>query len=199
MSIKVYISGKMTGIQDLNVRKFREAESRLREKGFIPVNPHNIHPVNTYHYTWADYMRADIKALCDCQVIAVLDDWQDSPGAILEVKIALSLGMKMICAHTLKVLDSPDPKEMDRVPLKYILKSLKREIGYRHSVYKNMVLSGKMKQEEADHEIKVFEQIQKDYKDLKFIGATTAQPIPSQSQGSLFGESGNDESRFSEL
>jgi hypothetical protein len=186
MKQKVYISGKMTGLRDLNFPKFEAAEKLLRENGYEVVNPHKIHPVNCYHYTWHDFMRNDIKALVDCHIIAVLDDWKESRGAIVEVQTALSLDIKMICAHTLKVIDSADAVETSRIALKYILKSVKREIQMRKVVYRSKVMGGTMKQEEADHEIRVMEQIYQDYKDLKFLGATTAQPIQKESQGNLF-------------
>ncbi len=37
---KIYISGKMTGIENLNREKFEVAEKFLRDNGFDPVNPH---------------------------------------------------------------------------------------------------------------------------------------------------------------
>ena len=43
--------------------------------------------------TWAEYMRTDIRALVDCEVIALLPGWGQSRGARREVSIADELGM----------------------------------------------------------------------------------------------------------
>lgn len=40
-------------------------------------------------------MRADIKALCDCDHVVVLPGWEKSRGATLEVFIATQLGMRV--------------------------------------------------------------------------------------------------------
>lgn len=124
MAKKVYISGKMTGLQDLNIKKFNEAETKLRSNGFIPVNPHKILP---YHpnRTWEEYMKADIKELMTCDIIAVLDDWKNSKGAIVEVKTALTVGMPLMCAHTLEMLETNDEPTEDytkRIPTKHVMK-----------------------------------------------------------------------------
>lgn len=179
---KVYISGKMTGLLDLNVPKFKEAETRLIENGFHPVNPHSIHPADVSKYTWSDFMRADIKALMDCDMIAVLDDWSGSKGAKAEVWIGLILGMPVMCAHSLLVLEDllPDEAEgTDTITLSHILKELKREKAMRKNVYKGMILSGKISEQEAKHRICIINKIILDYKAFKLVGSNTN--VPSQS------------------
>lgn len=47
------------------------------------------------------------------------------------------------------------------------IKAIKRKIGFRKKVYPNLVLSGKMTQQQSDKQIFVFEEILKDYEDLK--------------------------------
>ena len=44
-------------------------------------------------------------------------------------------------------------------------KGVERELGYRRRVYANRVTEGKMRQEQADHEIALFEAILADYTD----------------------------------
>lgn len=91
-----YISGKITGL-DINVAKanFKEGEKVVHEMGAISVNPFDILEQKD-EYTWVDYMRADIKALCDCDGILMLPDWKESEGAKLELHIAERLQMEVI-------------------------------------------------------------------------------------------------------
>lgn len=88
--MRIYISGPMTGLPDLNFPAFHAAAFRLRAAGFAVVNPAELNPGST---DWHECMRADIRALCDCQGIALLDGWMDRSGAHLEVHIAHRLGM----------------------------------------------------------------------------------------------------------
>lgn len=88
---RVYISGPMTGLQDLNFPAFNAAAYSLRAQGHQVVNPAEVNPDITM--TWEQCMRADIKALCDCDTIALLPGWETSRGAHLEVHVAHRLGL----------------------------------------------------------------------------------------------------------
>lgn len=99
--MRVYISGPMTNMPDLNFPAFNEAARRLRSLGFEVVNPAELNPDPAT--PWAQCMRTDIKALCDCDVIALLPGWEKSKGAHLELQIAhrLELEIKTIKELTL--------------------------------------------------------------------------------------------------
>lgn len=89
---KVYISGRITG--DPHYReKFARAERVLRRRGYEPVNPTKGEP-DGKEWTW--YMRRDIKKLCDCDRICMLNDWPESKGATVENSIARELGMPVM-------------------------------------------------------------------------------------------------------
>ena len=93
---KVYISGAISGLPIEDVKmSFNSAEKTLEERGFIPVNPIKVQPF-VKGFTWLDYMKADIKALVDCDAIYLLDNWESSKGAVIEVDLALSLGIYVI-------------------------------------------------------------------------------------------------------
>jgi hypothetical protein len=92
--MRVYISGPMTGIADLNFPAFNLAAAMLRQKGVEAVNPAEVNPDSAM--PWEQCMRADIKALCDCDTIALLPGWERSRGAHLEVHIAHRLGMRVV-------------------------------------------------------------------------------------------------------
>lgn len=88
--MKVYISGPISGIPYEEVEKaFNEAEVMLQERGYEVVNPlKNGLPRES---TWFQHMRADLKLLLDCDVIYMLDGWNNSKGAQIELKIAFDL------------------------------------------------------------------------------------------------------------
>ncbi len=101
---RVYLSGPMTGLPDLNFPAFNAAAFRLRTQGLDVVNPAEINPDAAL--TWEQCMRADIKALCECDVIALLPGWEGSKGAHLEVHIAHRLGIKVTALDTLLCSES---------------------------------------------------------------------------------------------
>ena len=89
---RIYISGPMTGLPLLNFPAFHEAAATLRRAGYDVVNPAEINPDSAM--TWEQCMRADIKALCDCDAVALLPGWMNSKGAHLEVHIGHRLGLR---------------------------------------------------------------------------------------------------------
>ena len=91
--MKVYISGKITNNANYKA-DFEAAELALKIAGFQPVNPAEEKLPDGA--TWADYMRRDIKLLCDCDAIYMLDGWQESAGAKIEHKLARKLGIEII-------------------------------------------------------------------------------------------------------
>lgn len=90
--LRVYISGPMTGRPNHNKPAFYAAAALLGEAGHIPVNPAEV-CAQLGATEWTDCMRADIKALCDCDAIALLPGWEMSQGAQLELHIAHRLGL----------------------------------------------------------------------------------------------------------
>jgi hypothetical protein len=89
----VYLSGPMTGLPELNFPAFHAQADRLRLLGYEVVNPAEINPDAAM--PWNECMRADIKALCDCDVIALLPGWGASTGAHLELHIAHRIGIQV--------------------------------------------------------------------------------------------------------
>jgi hypothetical protein len=91
--MRIYISGKITGIEEEALRLFEKAELELVSKGFKVVNPMKLN--HNHNKDWHSYMKEDIKALCDCESIYMLSNWMDSKGAIIEHTIAIYLGIKV--------------------------------------------------------------------------------------------------------
>ena len=89
----IYISGPMTGIENLNRDMFDEAESLLRECGENPINPHNFPEQKSYE----DYLLLDLEMIAmAADAIALLPGWENSPGAKKELKTAIELGLEVI-------------------------------------------------------------------------------------------------------
>lgn len=93
---RVYISGPMTGLPDLNFPAFFAEAERQQALGHVVVNPAELNPPGT---SWKDCMRRDIEELAGCDAIVMLDGWHLSPGAHLEMHIAHRLEMEIIFAE----------------------------------------------------------------------------------------------------
>jgi hypothetical protein len=89
----------MSGLPELNFPAFHAAAATLRAKGLEVVNPAEINPDSSM--PWEQCMKADIKALCDCDALVMLPGWERSKGAHLEVHIAHRLGMQILPAADL--------------------------------------------------------------------------------------------------
>jgi hypothetical protein len=88
----IYISGPMTGHEDLNFPAFYEAEEILKARGFEVINPAAIEQPDK---TWEACMRKDNVELMRADMIVTLPNWERSKGARLEVEIGTALGMKV--------------------------------------------------------------------------------------------------------
>jgi len=92
MKKKIYIAGKVTGEdQEQCITKFQNAKDLVEIMGYEAVNPLEV--VGDWKTPWNEAMKKCIKALADCDVILMLDDWNFSKGAKLELQIALALGL----------------------------------------------------------------------------------------------------------
>lgn len=89
--IKIYISGKITGIEEEAPRLFEKGVEQIEHIGHIGINPMKL--THEHNKTWEAYMKEDIKALCECDGIYMLRNWTDSEGAIWEHFIAKKLKM----------------------------------------------------------------------------------------------------------
>lgn len=87
---------------ELNFPVFNAEAARLRALGFEVVNPADLNPVPDTG--WHECMRNDLKALLDCDALALLDGWQRSAGAHLEMHVAHRVGMEIVIAREVKRL-----------------------------------------------------------------------------------------------
>jgi hypothetical protein len=88
---RVYISGRIKGYPD-SIDHFARAEHQLtRRDGHEVVNPHKIDAGG--EPTYEDFMRADLKALLNCDAIYMLEGWERSVGARCEHMVAAVCGL----------------------------------------------------------------------------------------------------------
>lgn len=90
---RIYLSGPMTGLPELNFPAFAAMTANLRAAGHTVTNPAELSPDGG---SWNDCMRRDIKTLMDCDTVARLPGWHTSKGARLQVHIAERLGITVV-------------------------------------------------------------------------------------------------------
>lgn len=95
---RIYLSGPMTGIPEHNFPAFNAEAARLRDLGYDVINPVDLNPIEAQS-SWHQCMRNDLAALLTCDALALLDGWQGSAGAHLEMHVAHRVGMEIIVAR----------------------------------------------------------------------------------------------------
>lgn len=113
---KVYLSGPITGKPNDNIEEFEKYKQKFKNLNYEVVNPHDLftrefvddlnRKLENKEITFEEYhdtfMRTDIKAMMDCDFVAVLNGYENSKGANIEVYIARNINMPIIDAVTLK-------------------------------------------------------------------------------------------------
>ena len=89
--MKVYIAGKITGLENYQ-QKFRAAQDRLEARGYSVMNP----AVLPLGFDYEDYMRICFAMIDVCDAVYMLDNWEDSPGAIREHLYAWRTGKEIM-------------------------------------------------------------------------------------------------------
>ena len=96
----VYLSGKMTGLEESEYKEnFRKAEMFYRACGYEVINPCNLSEVvlkRKPNASYEDFMRVDLWALRSCTHIALLENWESSPGARREKAEAERNGLEIM-------------------------------------------------------------------------------------------------------
>ena len=104
MKKKTYISGKITGLDEEHCKEmFLDAYNHIVFKGEEqPKLPIYITPfeskykwVNKLLSEWLCHMISDIRILVKCDKIAMLSNWKNSTGAVIEWCIAKLMRIKI--------------------------------------------------------------------------------------------------------
>ena len=99
---KIYLSGPMTGLPNLNFPAFNAEAARLRGLGFEVINPAEL---NEGVEDWEECLRQDLIALLNCDTVAILPGWQESKGAHLEMHVAHRVGIRIVEAASIQRRD----------------------------------------------------------------------------------------------
>ena len=75
-NMKIYLAGKITG-DPLYRTKFDTVAKELEKQGHIVMNP----AVMPDGFEYEEYMQICFKMIDICNVVCMLPDWSDSPGA----------------------------------------------------------------------------------------------------------------------
>lgn len=93
---RAYLSNAMTGHPDYNYPWFDRAAEALRASGrWLVINPAEAFGGRT-DLPFPTYMRHDLEQLLRVDAIIVGPDWATSPGAVLEVSIAVALDLEVL-------------------------------------------------------------------------------------------------------
>lgn len=89
----VYISGPMTGYDELNFPAFNEAATVLRDIGYAVCSPAETDQIlGVGALTHAEYLRFDFERVLEADFLVALDGWERSLGAISEILVATRIG-----------------------------------------------------------------------------------------------------------
>ena len=89
----IYISGKITGINDY-LQRFEKVEKELTNRNFVVVNPAKIN-YQLPKLEYKDYIKISLCLLSLCDSIYMMIGWEDSRGANLEWQYAKANNYKI--------------------------------------------------------------------------------------------------------
>ena len=95
--MKIYISGKITGYEDVAKGQFASAAIMLEKDGHIAIDPFQ-NGLRTDDL-WEKHLAVDLNLLMSCDLLVQLPGWEDSRGARLEYEFAKLRGIPCLCAE----------------------------------------------------------------------------------------------------
>lgn len=93
--LNCYIAGKIGDLTEQEyTNNFQKAAEEVKSLGYEPFSPLDL-PHN-HDRTWKSYMIEDIRLMMGCDAVYALKNWVHSPGARIEIGLAVQLGIKVI-------------------------------------------------------------------------------------------------------
>lgn len=115
----IYIAGPMSGYDDFNYPAFYAVEDDLKRHGYKLINNPARHFNGEQHHPWTDYIEVALQAVLHSRALVVMQGWQHSVGATLEVLVALSIdhpiftaGLNFENAYEYRAWDVDDRRAM---------------------------------------------------------------------------------------
>lgn len=105
---RIYIAGPMKGYPGLNFKRFNQVAVYLRSIGHDVVSPVEVGEKLPKDTPIAEYLKADIREMIECDGIALLEGWEKSCGATCEAAVARSLGLDFYSPEGVQYLDPPE-------------------------------------------------------------------------------------------
>lgn len=96
--MKIYIAGKITGYDNFK-EHFSKAEKLLVEKGYTVLNPATL----PKGLTQEEYMRICVPMLQVCEAIYMLNNWETSVGANIELQLAKQAGKTILYEDGIRI------------------------------------------------------------------------------------------------
>ena len=93
--MKIYISGAITGTDDF-MERFSIAQKKLERDEHDVVNPALVNSNLPKSTTYSEYMDMSICMLKMCDAIYLLEGWESSRGANLEIIFAMLNDKKIL-------------------------------------------------------------------------------------------------------
>lgn len=102
---RIYVAGPMRGYPKFNYPKFNDYTESLRSVGWDVVNPVEIsagygtpEQINADPALLAAVTEVELDTIKTCDAIYLLDGWQNSEGARMELATAIAYGLKIYLA-----------------------------------------------------------------------------------------------------
>lgn len=90
-----YIAGKIGGLEkEVYEPLFETAKQEVRNLGLVPLSPLDF--THNHDRTWEAYMREDLTEMLKCGSVYACRNWRHSPGATIEIELALKVGINII-------------------------------------------------------------------------------------------------------
>lgn len=86
--MKIYIAGAISNNPDYK-QQFRKAERIMKAEGHTVLNP-----VKNLGFSYRDYINMGLCELMHCDAIYMLEGWEKSQGAQLELLYARTVGLQ---------------------------------------------------------------------------------------------------------
>ena len=92
---KCYIAGFIGDLPKSEYEtNFLIAKREVEKLGYQPVSPTEM--LHDHGHTWCEYLKEDLTEMLKCDAVYALRNWRKSPGATLEINLALNLGINII-------------------------------------------------------------------------------------------------------